>query len=143
VRVAALYDVPVHLLDIEVTDSAEAAKLLSLRTLTAGLRDAGAGISLGKWGNGASSLALLGALDVDTVTLARDLLATVPRDSRANLVMTALMDLLHALDVQVVVNGVDTEAQLQWLTRWPQALLQGSLFSRPQAVLADVLTRRL
>lgn len=143
VRVAALYDVPAHLLDIEVADSANAAKLLSLRTLTAGLRDAGAGISLGKWGNGASSLALLGALDVDTITIARDLMATVPRDSRANVVMTALMDLLHALDVQVVVNGVDTDAQLQWLKRWPQALLQGSLFSRPQAGLASVLTRRL
>lgn len=143
VRVAALYDVPAHLLDIEVADSAEAAKLLSLRTLTAGLRDAGAGISLGKWGNGASSLALLGTLDVDTITIARDLMATVPRDSRANLVMTALMDLLHALDVQVVANGVDTDAQLQWLKRWPQALLQGSLFSRPQAGLASVLTRRL
>ena len=139
-RIARSYGVPGNLLEIEVPDSADAARLLSLRTLTAGLRSAGTGISLGKWGNGASSLALLGALDVDTVTIASELMAALPRDPRACVVTSALLDLLHALDVQVVVNGVETKAQLQWLSAsWPQALVQGFLFSRPKAGLANVL----
>lgn len=142
VRVADSYGVPPRLLDIEVSDSAEAAKLLSLRALTGGLRDAGVGISLGKWGNGASSLALLGTLDVDTVAIARELMAAVPRDKRAGVVMSALMDLLHALDVRVVVTGVDTEEQLSWLSSWPEALTQGTLLSRPRAGLASVLALR-
>ncbi|MGA9913501.1 MAG: EAL domain-containing protein [Paraburkholderia sp.] len=138
-RIARSYGVPANLLEIEVPDSADAARLLSLRTLTGGLRSAGAGISLGKWGNGTSSLALLGALDVDTVTIASELMATVPRDPRACVVMSALLDLLHALDVQVVVNGVETQAQLQWLSTWPEALVQGFLFSRPKVGLVNVL----
>lgn len=138
-RAAAGYGVPLELLDIEVTDSAEAAKLLTLRTLTAGLRDAGVGLSLGKWGNGASSLAMLGALDVDTMTIARELMGAVPRDTRACAVMASLMDLLHALDLQVVVNGVDTPEQLQWLSKWPDVLAQGFAFSRPQAGLGKLL----
>jgi len=138
-RIARSHGVPVNLLDIEVPDSADAARLLSLRTLTDGLRSAGAGISLGKWGNGASSLALLGALDVDTVTIAPELMAAVPRDPRACMVISTLLDLLHALDVQVVVNGVETQAQLQWLSTWPEALVQGFLFSRPKAGLASAL----
>ncbi|WP_082902556.1 EAL domain-containing protein [Paraburkholderia ginsengiterrae] len=111
-RVASSYGVPARLFEIEVSDSADAAKLLSLRALTADLRDAGVSITLGKWGNGASSLALLGALDVDTVTIARELMAAVPRDVRAGVVMSSVLDLLRALDVRVVVNGVDTEEQL-------------------------------
>ena len=142
VRVADSYGVPPRLLDIELSDSAEAAKLLSLRALTGGLRDAGVGISLGKWGNGASSLALLGTLDVDTVAIARELMAAVPRDKRAGAVMSALMDLLHALDVRVMVSGVDTEEQLRWLSPWPEALVQGTLLSRPRAGLANVLALR-
>ncbi|MFL9868243.1 EAL domain-containing protein [Paraburkholderia fungorum] len=138
-RIARSYGVPANLLEIDVPDSADAARLLSLRTLTAGLRSAGAAISLGRWGNGASSLALLGALDVDTVTIAPELMATVPRDPRASAVMSALLDLLHTLDVRVVVNGVETQAQLQWLSAWPQALAQGFLFSRPKAGLATML----
>ncbi|HEX7908849.1 MAG TPA: EAL domain-containing protein [Paraburkholderia sp.] len=138
-RTASSYGVPPRLFEIEVLDSADAAKLLSLRALTADLRDAGVGITLGKWGNGASSLALLGVLDVDTVTIARELMAAVPRDVRAGVVMASVMDLLHALDVRVVVNGVDTEEQLLWLSRWPEALVQGALFARPQAGLAGVL----
>ncbi|USX05912.1 EAL domain-containing protein [Paraburkholderia fungorum] len=138
-RIARSYGVPANLIEIEAPDSADAAGLLSLRTLTAGLRSAGAGISLGKWGNGASSLALLGALDVDTVAIAPELMAMVPRDPRACVVMSALLDLLHALDVQVVVSGVETKAQLQWLSAWPQALAQGFLFARPKAGLANML----
>ncbi|CAE6771077.1 EAL domain-containing protein [Paraburkholderia domus] len=138
-RIARSYGVPANLLVIEVPDSADAARLLSLRTLTSGLRSAGAGISLGKWGNGASSLALLGALDVDTVTIAPDLMGAVPRDPRACMVISALLDLLHSLDVQVVVNGVETKEQLQWLNSWPDALVQGFLLSRPKAGLANAL----
>ncbi|OAJ52233.1 diguanylate phosphodiesterase [Paraburkholderia ginsengiterrae] len=125
-RVASSYGVPARLFEIEVSDSADAAKLLSLRALTADLRDAGVSITLGKWGNGASSLALLGALDVDTVTIARELMAAVPRDVRAGVVMSSVLDLLRALDVRVVVNGVDTEEQLLWLSRWPGVLRVGN-----------------
>ncbi|MFM0731829.1 EAL domain-containing protein [Paraburkholderia sediminicola] len=142
IRIARSYGVPANLLEIEVPESIDAARLLSLRTLTAGLRSAGAGISLGKWGNGASSLAQLGALDVDTVTMAPELMASVPRDPRACVVVSALLDLLRALDVQVVVNGVETKAQLQWLSSWPDVLAQGFMFSRPKAGLANVLTLR-
>jgi EAL domain-containing protein (putative c-di-GMP-specific phosphodiesterase class I) len=53
--------------------------------------------------------------------------------------MTALMDLLHALDVRVVVSGVDTKEQFQWVSRWPDALVQGSMFARAQAGLGSVL----
>ncbi|MFM0412851.1 EAL domain-containing protein [Paraburkholderia aromaticivorans] len=141
-RVSDSYGVSPALFEIEVSDSAEAAKLLSLRTLTGSLRDAGVSITLGKWGNGGSSMALLGALDVDTVTVARELMATVPHDKRAGAVMTALMDLLHALDVRVVVSGVDTKEQFQWLKRWPEVLVQGFLFERPRAGLASVLGLR-
>lgn len=141
-RVAGFYGVPSGLFEIEIPDSAEAAKLLSLRTLTASLRDVGISVTLGNWGNGGSSMALLGGLDVDTITIARELMATVPRDARAGAVMTTLIDLLHALDVRVVVSGVDTEEQLQWLRRWPEALVQGRLISRPLAGLASVLALR-
>lgn len=141
-RVARSYGVPASLLEIEVSDSADAARFLSLRTLTAGFRSAGMSIALGKWGNGASSLALLGALDVDTVTIAPELMATVPRDPRACVVMSAMLDMLNALDVRVVVNGVETEAQLQWLSPWPEALVQGFVLPRPSSGLASVLGRQ-
>ncbi|WP_083654967.1 EAL domain-containing protein, partial [Burkholderia sp. SRS-W-2-2016] len=127
VRVARSYRVSPRLFEIEIADSAEAAKLLSLRTMTEGLREAGVGVALGKWGNGASSLALLGTVDVDTVTVARELVAGVLRDQRAAKVMAAVLDLLCGLGLRVVVNGVDTKEQLQWLGRWAEVLVQGAV----------------
>jgi EAL domain-containing protein (putative c-di-GMP-specific phosphodiesterase class I) len=63
----------------------------------------------------------------------------VPRDPRACVVVSALLNLLDALDVQVVVNGVDSPAQLQWLSSWPKALMQGFQFPRPKPGLASAL----
>ncbi|CAE6715276.1 hypothetical protein R75465_01065 [Paraburkholderia aspalathi] len=91
------------------------------------------------WDDAEPSLKPRAAADWHTA-IAPELMAAVPRDPRACVVMSALLDLLHALDVQIVVNGVETKAQLQWLSAsWPQALVQGFLFSRPKAGLANVL----
>jgi len=138
-RVAESYCVPLGLFEIEVADSAEAVKLLSLRLMTEGLRESGVGLALSEWGNGASSLALLGSLDVDTITVARELMGAVPRNERAAMVMASMMDLLCALGGRVVVNGVDTLQQLQWLRQWPEALAQGMAFSPLRGGLANVL----
>jgi EAL domain-containing protein (putative c-di-GMP-specific phosphodiesterase class I) len=140
--VAGFYGVPLDMFEIEVADSVDAAKLLSLHTLTDALRDTGVGVSLGKWGSGGSSFALLGSLDVDTVTVARELMNAVPRDKRACAVMSALLGLLQTLHMRVVVNGVDTHEQLQWLSAWPKALAQGLRFSRAQAGLESILLPR-
>jgi EAL domain-containing protein (putative c-di-GMP-specific phosphodiesterase class I) len=142
VHAAESYDVPLDLFEVEVVDSAEAAKLLTLRSITSGLRDAGIKISLGKWGGGASSMALLGSLDVDTITLDRELIGAAANDKRACAVLTSLLDLLHALGLRVVVNGVDTAAQLRVLSKWPGVLGQGVAFSRPQAELQSLLMAR-
>jgi EAL domain-containing protein (putative c-di-GMP-specific phosphodiesterase class I) len=141
-RVAHSYGVPTSLIEVDVPDSPEAARLLGLRTLTAALRQAGVSVSLSKWGNGESSLALLGSLDVDTISIARELMSAVPRDPRASAVMSAVLDLLDVLDVRVLVNGVDTDEQLQWLRKWPNALLQGLVFPRSQAGLASVFAQK-
>jgi len=138
-RAARSYRIPLDLFEIEVSDSAEAAKLLSLCTMTGGLRELGVGIALGKWGSDTSSLALLGTLDVDTITVAQELMGAVPRDKRACIVTSALLDLLFALGIRVVVSGVETEQQLRWLSQWPEVLVQGTFLSRPQQELADLL----
>jgi EAL domain-containing protein (putative c-di-GMP-specific phosphodiesterase class I) len=138
-QAARCYGVNPALLEIEIPESVDAARLLSLRTLTAGLRDAGVSLSLGDFGKGAAPLASIGALDVNTVSLSRDLMAAVPRDPRACIVASAMLDLLHALNVRVVVNGIETAAQLQWLERWPGVLVQGTLFSRPRRDLSSLL----
>ncbi|SDF95755.1 EAL domain-containing protein [Paraburkholderia phenazinium] len=138
-EIARSYGVAPNLLEIELPESEDAARVLSVRVLTEALRDLGVGISYGEFGAGRASLASLGALDMDTVKLAREWVASVPDEPRSCKVVEGLLALFETLDVRVVVSGVETEEQARWLGRWGGALAQGGFYSRPVRELAGML----
>lgn len=135
---ARSYGVAPNLLEIELPESEDAARVLSVRVLTQDLRDLGVGISYGEFGAGWAPFASLGALDIDTVKLARDLMATVPGDSRSCKVVESLLALFETLDVRVVVSGVETKEQAAWLGQWDGVLAQGGFYSRAVRQLAGM-----
>lgn len=138
--IARAHGVDPNLLEIEVADSEDASRLFALRMLTEELRDMGVGLSYGELGSGRSSLASLATLDVDTVKLASTLMATVPVNQRSCKVMAGVLSLLAALDVRVIVSGVETAAQVRWLAQWPHVLMQGAYVSKPARSVSQ-LTR--
>jgi EAL domain-containing protein (putative c-di-GMP-specific phosphodiesterase class I) len=142
VRIARAHGVAPNLLEIELNDSEDAARLVALRTLTADLRDSGVGLSYGEFGSGHSPLANLAVLDVDTVKLARGLMATVPVNERSRKVMASVLGLLASLDIRVVASGVDTAAQAEWLAQWPRVLVQGAYLSKPARTVAQLNHRQ-
>ncbi|MEQ5842685.1 EAL domain-containing protein [Paraburkholderia acidicola] len=137
--IARMHGVAPELLEIELVETEDTAKILATRTLTRPLRDAGIHISMDDFGTGYSSLALLSAMDVDTVKLARELLAFVPTRQRASAVIAGILALLEELDIRVVVEGVETADQAHWLEQWPNVLVQGYYFSLPTGDLSAVL----
>jgi EAL domain-containing protein (putative c-di-GMP-specific phosphodiesterase class I) len=140
-RIARSHGVPLDLLEIELAETEEAAKILATKSLTKPLRTAGISLAIDDFGTGYSSLALLSALDVDTVKLARELLGAAPACRRASTVVSGILSLLEGLDVFIVVEGVETAAQAQWLAQWPNVLAQGFFFSRPMPDLSRVPSR--
>jgi len=127
------------LLELELVATEDASTLLSTQAFTRPLRQLGVRLALNDFGSGYSPLAMLGAAQIDTVKLARAFLANVPASARACTVMTALLDMLDALHMRVVVEGVESEAQLRWLSARPEVYVQGYHVARPQAKLADAL----
>jgi EAL domain-containing protein (putative c-di-GMP-specific phosphodiesterase class I) len=138
-EIAQSYGVAPNLLELELPESEDAARVLSVRSLTEDLRDLGVGMSYGEFGAGQASLAGLGTLHIDTVKLARELLAAVPGDPRSCKVVEGLLALFEALDVRVVVSGVETGEQAQWLRQWHGVLAQGSFYSRAVRTLGGLL----
>jgi EAL domain-containing protein (putative c-di-GMP-specific phosphodiesterase class I) len=142
IDIARTHGIPPNLLEIELTDSEDAARLLSVRALTADLRDVGVGISYGDFGAGAFALASLGTLEADTVKLSRTLFATVPANERSCTVMAGVLAILASLDVRVIVAGVETAAQARWIAQWPEVLVQGPYVSKPVRSVAELAHRQ-
>ncbi len=98
------------------------------------LRQSGIGIALDDFGTGYSSLAYLQKLPIDKLKLDKSLIDGTG-ELKAAAIVQAVTALSRALGMKVVAEGVETQAQQQFLRVAGCHFLQGYLFS--PAVPAD------
>ena len=123
-------------LDLELTESmimhnADAA-IVVLRELN----DMGVSISIDDFGTGYSSLSYLTRFPIDVLKIDRSFVADIGSEDGAAIV-EAIISLAHILKLKVVAEGVETEAQLNYLRRHRCDEIQGYFYSRP--VCADAI----
>jgi diguanylate cyclase (GGDEF)-like protein/PAS domain S-box-containing protein len=117
-------------LSIEITETAAVQDLELVRERTEALRDAGIALALDDFGSGLSSLTTLRALPLQEVKIDRGLIAPLPA-ADACAVVRAVCTLAGALQLSVVAEGVETEAQARALADCGCDALQGYLLARP------------
>ncbi|MDV2856793.1 EAL domain-containing protein [Oceanimonas sp. CAM02] len=135
----AEHRLPAGLIGIELTESVLLDKQQQAIPLLYGLRELGFSIAIDDFGTGYSSLSYLQDLPVDTLKIDRSFIQR--QESRSsNAILAAVTGLARELDYKVVAEGVETEAQMKALTRYPVDLIQGYLTGRP--VTADEFAER-
>lgn len=121
-----------ELLELEVTESAvvkDAARAVS--DLEA-LRALGVRIALDDFGTGYSSLAYLKRLPIDVLKIDRSFVRDVATDPRDAAIVSGIVQLAHALGLEVVAEGVEETDQFVVLTQTGCDVMQGFLFGKPQ-----------
>lgn len=126
---------------IEITESAVLATDPALPVLRR-LRNAGFRIGLDDFGTGFSSLAHLRQLPIDVVKVDRSFVADLPTDPVTHAVTASLVSLCGALDLDVVMEGVETTEQADSVMEIGGTVAQGYLFHRPMPIdeLHNVVT---
>lgn len=120
-------------IELEVTESWAVQDYERGSGVLTALKAKGFGISLDDFGTGYSSLSALVRLPVDVIKIDRSLLpADAANDPEAAKLLAATIDLCRALGREVLVEGVETEAQYRLLVDFDCDLAQGYLFGRPQ-----------
>ena len=112
---------------VEITESGLLADRVGAAARLSVLREAGVRIAVDDFGTGYSSLAYLTSLPLDTLKIDRGLIADIVGGSRDRIVVKAMIRLARELDLEVVVEGVETTAQLALLADWGCDLYQGFL----------------
>ncbi|HEY0303165.1 MAG TPA: GGDEF domain-containing phosphodiesterase, partial [Rhizomicrobium sp.] len=120
-------------LKLEVTESTLAANQDVQATLERA-KALGAGISIDDFGTGVSSLSQLRSLPFDTIKIDQSFLKRHTNADKAadgDTVLKSIISLAHNLKRSVVVEGVESEADAQWLRQLGCEFAQGFFFSQP------------
>ena len=125
-------------LTVEIPESDMSEDQKSLAAALSGLCLRGVRVAVDDFGTGFSSLSRLQRLPIDEVKIDKSFIrhcATYPEDRK---IVGAVIALAHALDMQVVAEGVETEATAKLLSELGCDFAQGFLYGRP--VTASELT---
>lgn len=118
-------------LDLEITETAFAHDFEQVKQSVEMLRRLGCGISLDDFGTGYSSLTRLHALPLTKIKIDRSFVTDLHEKPASYKIVKSLLALSRDMELECVVEGVETPAELATLESLGATLVQGYIFARP------------
>ena len=140
-HVRRTYGLTREALQVELTESAMMRRPEEVRAAIDDLHRDGVCIAIDDFGTGFSSMVYLRDLAVDFLKLDRGFVHDVHRDERNAAICLATISLAHGLGLEVIAEGVEEAAQLEWLRDNGCDQAQGFLMARPEPL--EALIQRL
>ena len=91
----------------------------------------GVQISLDDFGSGYSSLSYIHKLPIDKIKIDRSFVIDIERGGNGSEIITTIIALCRSLELECVVEGIETAAQVEILRRLGCRFMQGYHFARP------------
>ncbi|CTQ76162.1 putative bifunctional diguanylate cyclase/phosphodiesterase [Roseibium alexandrii] len=127
------YEFPAPLLTLEITESAELSSWDLVGQHLGKLREIGCRIAIDDFGIGYSSLAYLRHLEADEIKIDKSLVQQVETSEQAQFIIGSILELARTyLDFNVVVEGVENEAQAVKLSEIGCQKAQGFFYGKPR-----------
>ncbi len=120
-----------HSLILEITESSLLRDLAERGARLEKLRSWGVRIAVDDFGTGYSSLSYLRRLPVDIVKLDKEFVGDIDTSDQSRAIVRAILDLASALELTVVAEGVEREAQFEILRDLGCDIFQGYLLGKP------------
>ncbi|MBI4809778.1 MAG: EAL domain-containing protein [Nitrosomonadales bacterium] len=119
------------LLKLEMTESMLQGNIEDTISIMNALKEIGIHFSLDDFGTGYSSLQYIKRLPLEQLKIDRSFVSDVVADSSDKAIVNTIIAMAHSMDLDVIAEGVETEAQRKFLLSHGCAHFQGYLFSKP------------
>jgi EAL domain-containing protein (putative c-di-GMP-specific phosphodiesterase class I)/CBS domain-containing protein len=123
-----------HYLKLELTESLLVTNIETTIEIFKSLRNLGVKIAIDDFGTGYASLGYLQHFSFDTLKIDRCFVQNVDQNQKNAAITTTIIAMAHRLNFQVVAEGVETEAEKEFLKSNKCDVMQGYLFSPPLPV---------
>ena len=132
-RVLAETGLEARYLQLEITETSLMKNTVESQQALKRFRDMGVHIAIDDFGTGFSSMGYLKRFPLHSLKIDRSFVKDLQDDNEDAAIATAIISLAHALGLRVTAEGVETEAQRDFLARQGCDEIQGYLVSRPVA----------
>jgi diguanylate cyclase (GGDEF)-like protein len=116
---------------LEITEGTLMVDPVHAETILSKMAKRGARIAIDDFGTGYSSLAYLKRFPISVLKVDRAFIKDLPDSTKDAAICNAVLDLAKHMDLAVVAEGVETEAQLAWLAPRGCHYIQGYLTGKP------------
>jgi EAL domain-containing protein (putative c-di-GMP-specific phosphodiesterase class I) len=130
-KALAASGLPAKALHIEITESVLLANMNSVVLQLDQLKLLGVSCNLDDFGTGYSSLSYLKRLPIDGLKIDRSFVSDIDTQAESLAIVSAIVSLAKALDLNLVAEGVETERQMVVLRNLGVHAAQGFLLARP------------
>jgi EAL domain-containing protein (putative c-di-GMP-specific phosphodiesterase class I) len=120
-------------IEFEITETAVMTDLDASSKLLEELQASGCRIALDDFGSGYSSFEYIDQLPLDKVKIDRSFVRKVAHSKTSREIVAGVIGLCRKLDLRCVLEGVETEAEMDILGKLQPDLIQGYLFGRPMS----------
>ncbi|MCL1475922.1 putative bifunctional diguanylate cyclase/phosphodiesterase [Argonema antarcticum] len=123
-------------LELELTENIflENVEIGAIRLIA--FKAIGVQIAIDDFGTGYSSLSYLQHLPFDVLKIDQCFIRHINENAKNQAIVTAIIQMAHQMNLKVIAEGVETEAELAFLRQHQCNEIQGYLFSRPLSVEA-------
>lgn len=128
-------------LKLEITETMIMENEVMVSELISQLRALGLQLQIDDFGTGYSSLSFLHNFPLDTLKIDRSFIEGLVTDTEKSEIVRTMITLAHNLGMTAIAEGVETQAQLQWLQQHHCDCVQGYLLSKPLS--ADQMQKAL
>lgn len=118
-------------LTIELTESVFVRDCNKLAKRIQTVKEQGVEVSIDDFGTGFSSLKRLAELEVDELKIDREFVENLLKSERAKCICQSIIALSRSLECRCVAEGVENEAQMNWLKQAGCDYIQGYYYSKP------------
>ncbi|MBO4369469.1 MAG: EAL domain-containing protein, partial [Desulfovibrio sp.] len=127
------YNVSAKLVELELTESLFYDNQKDIITLVNKLSNVGLKVSMDDFGTGYSSLSMLKDVHVDVLKIDQSFLRQSDQKNKRDIIFTSIVEMAKRLNIDIVVEGVETEENVKLMRQCRCSVAQGFYFSRPLA----------